>query len=186
MTDTPTETVEETPSVVLVPVRGRFVDENQRPLAGQTILFSPRAKVRQNIETLVTIVGRSVRATLDGYGNFVTALAATDDPATTPIEWTWIVTEEWLGGRTYDIPVPIAQQFVGVDLSQVAPADGSGGIGWEVGPMGPQGPPGPQGQDGDASTAWLTGDGPPPDYISGARPGDLYVDNLTGIYYKLV
>src|SRR5690349_16297651 len=119
MTDTPLLDAEQAPSVILVPLRGRFVAETQRPLAGQTILFSPRAKARQNTETLVTIVGRSVRATLDGFGNFVAALAATDDPATTPIERTWIVTEEWLGGRSYDIPIPLAQQFVGVDLSQV-------------------------------------------------------------------
>ena len=41
------------------------------------------------------------------------------------------------------------------------------------------GPPGVPG------TQWYTGDGPPPDPFPGANDGDLYLDNLTGDYYRL-
>lgn len=174
------------PDILYVPVRGRFLGEYERPLVGQTILFTPKAKVRQHTKQLLTVVGGSIRATLDGYGQFIQLLAATDDPDVTPSEWTWGVKEEWLGGRTYDIPVPMAQQSVGIDLTEVAPSPASGGVGWQVGPMGPAGPPGPPGASADNTTAWLNGDGPPPEMIPGARPGDLYLDNLTGIYYRLI
>lgn len=169
-----------------VPVRGRFVWEDQTPIVGQTILFTPKAKVRKNTTALVTLVGQSIRVRLDELGQFVTLLAATDDPNMIPSDWTWHVKEEWLGGRAYDIPVPLAQQTVGVDLTEVAPAPASGGVGWETGPAGPPGPPGVPGRDAESTTRWLQGDGPPSDAIPGARPGDYYIDNLSGLYYVLV
>jgi hypothetical protein len=43
-------------------------------------------------------------------------------------------------------------------------------------------PPSTGGGDG---TMWFTGDGPPADPFPGADPGDLYLDNLTGDYYRL-
>lgn len=49
------------------------------------------------------------------------------------------------------------------------------------GPRGPQGPPG-QGQ-GD-STAWWYGEGPPSTLV-GSKPGDYYIDTLTGTLYRL-
>lgn len=51
----------------------------------------------------------------------------------------------------------------------------------ENGEQGPQGPPGPAG--GGPSTFW--GQGPPPDVIPGAHPGDRYIDELTGDTYTL-
>lgn len=51
------------------------------------------------------------------------------------------------------------------------------------GAMGPQGPRGPQGPpDG---VEWFFGDGPPEDVILGAKVGDKYMDNLSGIVYTL-
>jgi hypothetical protein len=32
---------------------------------------------------------------------------------------------------------------------------------------------------------WWTGEGPPPAVISGASPGDMYIDQLTGTLYRL-
>jgi hypothetical protein len=51
-----------------------------------------------------------------------------------------------------------------------------------------QGPPGPAGADGAAGprgTSWFTGTGAPPAEISGALPGDLYLDLSTGDVYTL-
>lgn len=66
------------------------------------------------------------------------------------------------------------------------------------GPMGPPGPPGPQGDPGgppgpmgpkgdrgDDGQIRFTGTGPPPLVIVGSRPGDTYLDVLTGDIYKL-
>lgn len=56
----------------------------------------------------------------------------------------------------------------------------SGGSG-TPGPPGPEGPPGPPG------TLWFTGEGPPEEPFPNvaARAGDLYLDKLTGDYYRL-
>lgn len=49
------------------------------------------------------------------------------------------------------------------------------------GPRGPQGPPGGGSSEG---TAWWYGEGPPATLI-GSKPGDYYIDTLTGLLYKL-
>lgn len=50
------------------------------------------------------------------------------------------------------------------------------------GAEGPAGPAGPSGADGQPR---FTGEGPPPDVIVGARPGDAYLDTTTGGIYRL-
>jgi len=49
---------------------------------------------------------------------------------------------------------------------------------------GPQGPPGAPGPTVDPLTRVFNGDGPPPALIVGSKPGDYYVDNSTGTFYK--
>ncbi|MGP9760132.1 hypothetical protein [Corynebacterium sp.] len=56
-----------------------------------------------------------------------------------------------------------------------------------TGPQGPEGPPGEDGRPGPASSGpvmW-TGQGSPPDYIEGAKPGDTWLDTITGDIYEL-
>ena len=55
------------------------------------------------------------------------------------------------------------------------------------GAPGQPGPPGPQGPTGDAATGpvFWSGQGAPPDVIPGAKPGDRYLDELTGTIYQL-
>lgn len=61
------------------------------------------------------------------------------------------------------------------DVPQPVVVEGS------VGPRGPQGPSGSMTFEG---TAWWTGEGPP-GTIVGSKPGDEYIDTLTGTVYKL-
>lgn len=49
-----------------------------------------------------------------------------------------------------------------------------------AGPRGPRGEPGPA----FTGTAWWYGEGEPGTII-GSKPGDMYVDTLTGIVYRL-
>lgn len=51
----------------------------------------------------------------------------------------------------------------------------------ERGPAGEQGPPGPA----SSGPALFTGQGAPPEYIEGARPGDGWLDTTTGNTYRL-
>ena len=93
------------------------------------------------------------------------------------------------------IPVPVVG--AGVSLEQVAAliaeaissgqlGGGGGSVGPEgpIGPIGPIGPAGPPGADGEPGSQWGFGDGPPGTLI-GSRPGDVYMDVLTGEFYKL-
>lgn len=53
-----------------------------------------------------------------------------------------------------------------------------------VGPQGEKGDPGPPGPASDGPAMW-TGQGTPPDYIPGAKPGDTWLDTTTGDIYEL-
>lgn len=56
-----------------------------------------------------------------------------------------------------------------------------------TGPAGAPGPAGPVGQtgaDGPRGATWFTGTGAP-GAISGAKPGDMYLDTTTGTFYVL-
>lgn len=50
------------------------------------------------------------------------------------------------------------------------------------GPMGPPGPQGPVGPAGDASSIASVWSGPsdPPEFVAGAKPGDTWINTLTG------
>lgn len=62
-----------------------------------------------------------------------------------------------------------------------------------IGPMGPAGidgkpgPPGPKGDPGDASAISATFSGPsdPPELIVGAKPGDTWINTVTGDTFTL-
>ena len=92
-----------------------------------------------------------------------------------------------LGGQRVIVRVPGAPAFVSPPRlagTIVVPAHGVPG---EDGPAGPPGPPGPPGEPGGAflgSVLW-TGDGTPPEVIQGAKPGDRYLDTVTGMIYTL-
>ncbi|MFM7549041.1 MAG: hypothetical protein ACKO8I_09230 [Cyanobacteriota bacterium] len=74
---------------------------------------------------------------------------------------------------------------------------GPAGVAGPAGAAGPQGPAGPQGSQGiqgsagidgligPRGTGWFTGMGAPPLTIPGAQDGDLHLDLLSGVVYKL-
>jgi hypothetical protein len=45
--------------------------------------------------------------------------------------------------------------------------------------------PGSYNPSGTVPVQWFAGDGPPPNFIPGARPGDMYVDQPIGRLYQL-
>lgn len=52
------------------------------------------------------------------------------------------------------------------------------------GEQGPQGPQGPAGPSSSLPATWW-GDGEPPAVIPGSKPGDTYIDRVTGNTYTL-
>lgn len=69
----------------------------------------------------------------------------------------------------------------------VVPVAGPPGHMGVDGAQGPPGPPGPQGDPGGAfsgAVMW-SGQGAPPEVLLGAKPGDYWIDTLTGDIYTL-
>lgn len=64
------------------------------------------------------------------------------------------------------------------------PLQGAPGVHGKDGEQGPPGPPGPPGPAGGGNSIF-SGQGTPPEYIEGARPGDMWIDTATGDTYKL-
>lgn len=97
-----------------------------------------------------------------------------------------MVTDLHSGGRII-VHVPGRPTFVQPPTRGgviVVPAHGVAGEDGPPGPPGPQGPPGEPGGAFLGSVLW-TGDGTPPEFIQGAKPGDRYLDTSSGTIYTL-
>jgi len=113
-----------TSNLSTVTVSGTFVDIQGNAIAGQ-VTFTPRATLTDTVANQI-IVPKTVTVTLDSNGSFSTVLPATDDTDLTPYNFTYYVTESFVGGRSYDITVPAG---TALNLADVAPATLSVGAG---------------------------------------------------------
>lgn len=109
-----------TPNWNMVTVRGKFVGVDGQPIPGR-VQFAPQASRLVDQAALTTIIGRTIAANLTD-GSFEIALPATDDPDITPTGFTYQVTEDFPGGSTYNISVPLSAVATGIELALVAPA----------------------------------------------------------------
>lgn len=110
-----------------VEVRGKFVGTDGTPVTGR-VVFTPKAKRLVDTIALTTIIGRSIAATLDSGGGFAIEIPATDDPDLTPTDFTYEVREDFTGGSTYQIEVPLAYSSIGIELAVVAPVQPVNGV----------------------------------------------------------
>lgn len=116
-------------------VTGKFIDIQGNPVSGSlTFTPQPTALLDQDVTTI--IVTKPFTATLDSSGAFSIVLPATDDPDINPVDWTYAVSENFLGGRKYNIYAP---QSTTIDLSIVSPVPSSPGSGIVRGPQGAAG-----------------------------------------------
>lgn len=170
------------PSYDKVEVRGTFVGTDGNPLTGR-VIFTPRAGRLKAQAELVHIIGRALSADLDENGSISIYLPATDDPDIDPGDFTYMVKEDFTGGSTYDIQVPLSKKDTGFDLLTVSPMGGS--VGNSVPPPGPAGPPGPQGDPGPQGEQGEVGpqgpEGPEgPQGPQGDNPVCAYDESLNG------
>lgn len=110
-------------------VTGTYLDIAGNAIAGQ-VKFTPRA-VLNNVTSNVILINSTITVTLDANGAFSQALVATNDSDAAPIDFTYIVEEAFVGGRTFDILVPSATVGGTLDLADVSPAvadDGTGDL----------------------------------------------------------
>lgn len=124
-----------------VEVRGRYVGLDGSIIGG-TVTFTPRAARLVDIPALTVIIRRVATAQIDNDGTLSVLLPATDDPDVN-VEFTYEVRENFAGGDTYDIEVPIAAEATGIDLASVSrtyPVDKPPGV-FVAGTAGPVGQP---------------------------------------------
>lgn len=103
----------------LVPVRGRYIGTDGTPLEGR-VIFTPKVGRLVSPATLTTLIGRGKAITLEN-GAFETFLPASNDPDVVPNGFTYSVKEDFPGGSTYDISIPLSAVGIGVELATVAP-----------------------------------------------------------------
>lgn len=106
-----------------VTITGKYVYLNGTPVTG-SIKFAGKV-VATSVATNTIIVPTEILTELDENGSFSVPVPATDDPDINPNGWTYTITEQFTGGRTYDIDVPVAATVI--DISTVAPATPASG-----------------------------------------------------------
>lgn len=114
-------------NLTTITVTGTYLDIAGNPIAGQ-VKFTPRA-VLKNVTSNIILINSTITVTLDNNGAFSQALVATNDTDAAPLDFTYEVEEAFVGGRTFDMLLPIATPNGTIDLADVAPAienDGEG------------------------------------------------------------
>lgn len=112
-----------------VTVRGAFTGPTSAVRTG-AVTFEPFVNGAVDQADLNIMLGQRVIALLDQSGRFSIALVPTDDPARSPLNWVYLVTEDINGApsRQYYISVPISAASTGIDLATVSPVGQSDGF----------------------------------------------------------
>lgn len=128
------------PSVVGCTITGKYIGLDGSLVNG-TVTFTASPVSLLDAPDSTIIAPRVITATLSS-GTFSIVVPATDEAAVNPHRWTYAVSENFSGGRKYNISAPSGRT---VDLSHVAPVPAADGTPIYQGPDGPQGPPGAPG-----------------------------------------
>lgn len=116
-------------------VQGQYLDLAGLPLSGTvTFTASPSALLDANNSQIV--VPKVFTAALDSDGVVDIVLPATDDPDINPTKWTYAVSENFSGGRRYNIEAP---QNSTINLVDVSPVPAGNGMPMVRGPRGEAG-----------------------------------------------
>lgn len=108
-----------------VQVTGRYVSLDGTPVQGSVTFTGKVVAVATASQTMV--VPNSITVDLDADGAFAVSLVPTDAPDLRPSGWTYTVKENFTGGRTFDISVPVSAKPHGIDLCTVAATAPSSG-----------------------------------------------------------
>lgn len=109
-----------TPTWNTVTVRHTYATADVASLSGARVKFTPTVGRLTDVASKTTIIARPVYATITAQNTIEIALPATDDPDIAQDGWTWKVEEEFEGGATYYITVPLTEAATGIDLADWA------------------------------------------------------------------
>lgn len=111
---------------------GTYVKLDGTPIVG-SVSLTATPDVLLDYNAFRVVVPNGLMVTLDAQGHFEITVPATDDPDVSPINWTYRVTENFVGGRTYSIEAPAGQN---IDLVNAMPVPDSKGDVIARGPAG--------------------------------------------------
>ena len=109
-----------TPPIAYKTVQGTYLGPDGSAIAGQ-IRFVPSVTVH-DVTGNIVVAPVPLVETLGASGEFEIALCCTDDPESTPNDWTWQVTELFAGGREYEFQLPTSSPAL-VNLADLAPVE---------------------------------------------------------------
>lgn len=113
-----------TPEFDTVTVRGKYVGFDGSAITGR-VVFTPRATRLLDEDDLTVIIPRPIVGNLSSVSgtpstsSFTVELPATDDPDITPVDFTYSVVEDFTGGESYDIEVPLSAAGTGLDIAEL-------------------------------------------------------------------
>lgn len=110
-----------------VPVTARFIEISGKPAVG-SITFRPVPARMIDAKDLTSVLQTDYEVYLDDDGRVKVDLPATDDDDITPIDFTYKVTENFNGGQTYFIEVPLIYAYMGVDISLLSQVSANPGV----------------------------------------------------------
>lgn len=121
-------------------ITGQYLGLNGAPMIG-SVSFNAAPDGLLDVGSKVIIVPISLTAVLDAEGRIPAGFVvpATDDPTINPTGWTYAVSENFSGGRKYNILAPMNTT---IDLVNAAPVPAADGIPIYRGASGADGNPG--------------------------------------------
>jgi hypothetical protein len=108
-------------NVTTITVTGTYLDFTGTPMSG-SVTFTPPVELIDVAQSTFLSAG-PITVQLDSNGHFSQVLPCTDGAALAPAGWSYIVTENVRGLRTYPIALPHTLGST-VDLSTIAPVTG--------------------------------------------------------------
>lgn len=101
-------------------VTGTYVDLSGNPVRG-SISFTPQTIIKETSANVI-IIPTIVNKTFDTTGTFSVTLPCTNDPDVTPEPFVYTIEENFSGGRTFAIALPISIAGTTVNLADLLPA----------------------------------------------------------------
>lgn len=101
-------------------VQGTYVDLLGNPVRG-SITWSPQTILKEKTQNKI-IIPASIVKTFDATGSFSITLPVSNDPDVTPQPFVYIATENFGGGRTIEISLPVESAGTTINLADLLPA----------------------------------------------------------------
>jgi len=101
-------------------IQGTYVDLNGNPVRG-SLIFKPQTILKE-LALNVILIPVAIVKELDANGSVNIVLPVTSDPDVTPQPFIYEITENFSGGRTFAVALPLSLAGTTVNLADLLPA----------------------------------------------------------------